>query len=148
MRTLLPMAVALFIGGLLPLQGAINARLGKALVHPLQASFISFLGGTLALLLVLVLLRPELPSGAVLRSQPWYLFTGGLIGASFVTMVVVLAPTIGIANTLAATIAGQLILSVIFDHIGLLGLAAQPVSLPRVVGCIGLVVSLALIQRA
>ncbi len=141
------MTFALLIGGLIPLQGSLNAQLGKVMNHPLQAAFISFVGGTLSLLILLLVLRPEIPGVKVLQGQPWYLFTGGFLGACFVTMVLVLAPHIGIANTLAAAIAGQLIMSVAFDHFGWLGLAVQPAGLSRILGCIGLVVSLILIQR-
>lgn len=147
MKQLLLMSVALIIGGLVPLQGSINAQLGKALNHPLQASLISFMGGTLAIIAMLVLLRPELPAVTLVRAQPWYLFCGGLIGASFVTMVLVLAPTIGIANTLTASIAGTIIVSAVFDHFGLMGLPVRPVSLARIMGCVGMLASLMLIQR-
>ncbi len=142
------MLLAILVGGLIPLQGSINAQLGKVLNHPLQAAFVSFLGGTLSLLIILLVLRPEMPGIRVFQVQPWYLFAGGLLGACFVTMVLVLAPHIGIANTLGAAIAGQLVMSVVFDHFGWLGLAVQPAGLSRIVGCVGLVVSLFLIQRA
>lgn len=37
---------------------------------------------------------------------------------------------------MAATIAGQLALSVVVDHFGLLGLAKQPVTLARILGVV------------
>ena len=61
--------------------------------------------------------------------------------------ILVLAPNIGIANTLAASIAGTLIVSVAFDHFGLIGLPVQPVNATRIVGCVGMLISLVLIQR-
>lgn len=148
MKILIFMTVALLIGGLLPLQGAINSQLGRALNHPLQASFISFLGGLLAILALLLVLRPELPRAELLRGQPWFLFVGGLIGASYVTMVLTLAPKIGIANTLTASIAGTLVVSMAFDHFGLFGLPVHPVNLMRAAGGLGMLISLVLIQRA
>lgn len=147
MEQLLLMAVALLIGGMIPLQGAINSQLGRALNHPLQASFISFVGGTLAIALLLMVLRPELPRAALLRGQPWFLFAGGLIGACYVTMVLVLAPRIGIANTLAASIGGTLAISLFFDHFGLFGLPVKQINPTRVAGCLGMLASLFLLQR-
>ncbi len=151
MNVFVLMAVAVLVGGLLPLQGSMNARLGKALNHPLQASFISFTGGALllaALLVVLLILkRTSLPTTATLRDVPWYLYVSGTLGVIFVTMVIILAPRIGIANTLAAAIVGQLVMSVIFDHFGWLGLTPQPVSVARIVGCASLVIGLILIQK-
>ncbi|PLX42187.1 MAG: EamA-like transporter family protein [Deltaproteobacteria bacterium] len=147
MKTLTLMAIALLVGGVLPLQSAINSRLGQVLSHPLQASFISFLGGTIGLLAVLTLIRPELPSPALLRSQPLHLYIGGLLGAAYVTMVITIAPRIGIANTLTASIAGSILVSVIFDHFGLMGMPVKELNLPRIVGSAGMLVSLLLIQR-
>lgn len=141
------MAIALLVGGVLPLQSAINSRLGQVLSHPLQASFISFLGGTIGLLAVLTLIRPEFPSPALIRSQPWHLFVGGLLGAAYVTMIITVAPKIGIANTLTASIAGSIIVSVIFDHFGLMGMPIKVINLPRIIGSAGMLISLFLIQK-
>ncbi len=45
MKPQLLILIALVVGGLLALQGMVNAQLGKALSHPLQASFIQFSDG-------------------------------------------------------------------------------------------------------
>ena len=49
MKNIVFLALALCVGGLLPVQGSINAYLGKSLNHPLQATFISFFGAILFL---------------------------------------------------------------------------------------------------
>jgi bacterial/archaeal transporter family-2 protein len=146
MRNLIFVFIALCVGGLVPIQGSINAHLGKSLNHPLQATFISFFGAVVLLLILLIVLGPSLPSMAQLKSIPLFYYTGGAYGVVFVTTILVLAPRIGIANTIVATIVGQLILSVILDHFGVFGLARYPVSAPRIFGCMGLLVSLFLIQ--
>ncbi len=147
MKTILLMLVALVIGGALPLQGALNSHLGKALNHPLQASFVSFFGAVLFLVVLLAVVRAPLPSAAQLGGIPWYYYTGGVLGVVLVTAILVLTPVIGVANTLAAVIAGQLILSVILDHFGLLGLEVRAASPLRIVGCFGLIASAVLIHR-
>lgn len=147
MRNLLFMVLALGVGGLLPIQGAINAHLGKSLNHPLQATFISFFGAIILLVLLLLALNPTLPSITQLKSTPAFYFTGGVYGVIFVTTILVLAPRIGIANTLVATIIGQLIVSVALDHFGVFGLQRLPVSGIRLMGCAGLLISLYLIQK-
>ncbi len=147
MKNLLLLTMALCAGGLLPIQGAINSQLAKALNHPMQASFISFLGALVAIVLYLALVRPEIPSLATLKTTPILNFTGGLYGVIFVTAILVVTPKIGIASTLVATIVGQLIVSILLDHFGLLGLDRYPINTPRILGCIGLVVSLWLIQK-
>ena len=148
MRNLIFLLLALCVGGLLPVQGAINAHLGKSLNHPLQATFISFFGAILFLIILLVALNPPLPSVSQLKSTPAFYFTGGIYGVIFVTTILMLAPRIGIANTLVATIIGQLIISVILDHFGVFGLLRHPVNGFRLLGCVGLMISLYLIQKS
>lgn len=148
MKNLLFLLVALCAGGLVPVQGSINAHLSKGLNHPLQATFISFFGAVLLLVVVLMVLNPSLPSISQLRSIPPIYYTGGIYGVLFVTTLLVLTPHIGIANTVVATIVGQLILSVILDHFGLFGLERHPVNLARLIGSAGLLVSLYLVQKS
>ena len=147
MKNLLLLLVALCAGGLVPFQGSLNAHLGKALHHPLQATFISFFGAVVVLVVLLLALNPPLPSVAQLKSIPAIYYTGGIYGVLFVTAVLVLTPHIGIANTVVAAIVGQLIVSVALDHFGLFGLQRHPVNLPRLIGCAGLLISLFLIQK-
>jgi transporter family-2 protein len=47
-----------------------------------------------------------------------------------------------------ATIVGQLIVSVVLDHFGVFGLLRHPVNGFRLLGCVGLVLSLYLIQKS
>jgi transporter family-2 protein len=147
MKSLLLIFIALCAGGLVPVQGSLNAHLSKGLNHPLQATFISFLGAVILLVIVLAVMSPPLPSLAQMKSIPVIYYTGGIYGVIFVTTILVLTPYIGIANTVVATIVGQLILSVILDHFGLFGLVRQPVNIFRLCGCAGLIVSLYLIQK-
>jgi transporter family-2 protein len=148
MKNIVFLALALCVGGLLPIQGSINAHLGRSLNHPLQATFISFFGAVIVLFLLLVALNPPLPSISQLKTTPAFYYTGGIYGVIFVTTILMLAPRIGIANTLVATIIGQLIISVILDHFGVFGLVRHPVNGFRLLGCVGLMVSLYLIQKS
>ena len=147
MRNLIFLVIALGVGGLLPVQGAINAHLGKNLNHPLQATFISFFGAIIFLFVLLLILHPPLPSWTQIRTTPALYYSGGIYGVIFVTTILMLAPRIGIANTLVATIIGQLVVSVFLDHIGGFGLQRHPVNGFRLIGCIGLLISLYLIQK-
>ena len=147
MKQILYLMLALGAGGLLPIQGAINSHLGKSLNHPLQATFVSFCGAIVVLVLLLIAFSPSWPSIAQLKATPPIYFTGGIYGVIFVTAILTLTPQIGIANTLVATIIGQLIVSVALDHYGVFGLQPLPLNGYRVLGCVGLLVSLYLIQK-
>ena len=138
---------ALFIGGLLSIQGSINAQLSSFLKHPLQAALTNFAVGTFALIMLNVLLRTHVPSFAELKAIPWYLFLAGLLGALFVTSVVILIPRIGVTTMLAASIAGQLIIASVIDHFGWFNVPIHHFSLSRMSGIVLLLVSIILIQR-
>ena len=124
---------AVVAGTMLPMQGALNARLGALLVHPMQATFVSYIGGTIACLTVLALAGASLPDYKRLASIDWYLYLGGFLGAVFVSGMLYLMPRIGIANMLAAAILGQLVMSVIFDHYGLAGIKIE-INANRIIG--------------
>ncbi|MCA9053468.1 MAG: DMT family transporter [Planctomycetaceae bacterium] len=149
MRLLLMLAAA-GCATVIPFQAIINGRLGQMVGNPLLAALISFAGGTLALSLILLVTTPgvpSLPQGLNWEDIPPYLLTGGLLGTVFVTAVLMLVPHIGAANVLAAAIVGQLLMSVVIDHFGILGIPQSPVSLLKVVGCATLVAGMFLIQR-
>jgi transporter family-2 protein len=92
MKNILYLFLALCAGGLLPIQGSINAHLGKSLNHPLQATFISFFGAIIVLFLLLLAFNPSWPSVSQLKATPVFYFTGGIYGVIFVTSILMLAP--------------------------------------------------------
>jgi transporter family-2 protein len=129
-------ALGMLCGGLLPLQGAINASLVKQVDAPLAVALTSFVVATLAMGLVsLVSLRSGArPQLAGLRAMPWWGWLGGLVGACYVTTVFSAMPVIGAAATVGFTIAGQQLVSVLMDRFGLLGLPRNAVSTLRICG--------------
>ncbi len=60
----------------------------------MQATFVSFFGGLLLTGLILLVLRPALPTGArpFAEKTMWYDYIGGPIGVIFVTSVLMLTP--------------------------------------------------------
>ena len=67
-------------------------------------------------------------------TSSWYYLIGGLLGAAYVTTVLITVRTLGAGGVTAATIAGQLTLSVIIDRLGVLGLEKQGLSFSRLAG--------------
>ena len=106
------------IGGMaVATQGQINGGLGKK-VGVIEGSFISFSIGTLALLFILLFFG----SGNIsaLSTVPKWQLTGGLLGAFYVVVQVIVVPKIGVSASLMAVIAGQIILGAVIDHYGFL----------------------------
>jgi bacterial/archaeal transporter family-2 protein len=129
------LALAALAGACLGTQAGVNAQLGRYLGHPLWASFVSFLIGTILIVPLLVWFRVPFPSVLTAAANgPWWMWTGGAIGVCFVTAALILAPQMGVATFLAAMVAGQLIASLVIDHFGLTGLDVRPVTLSRILG--------------
>jgi len=139
--------LAAFAGIWVAFQGAINGLLARQLSHPLQATFVSFLGGTLVIALILVFLQPEIPSGTTLKRIPWYLYTGGAMGVFFVTVALLSVPRIGATQFLAAILAGQVVGALLIDHFGLLEVPVQHISWKRIGGVLLIVIGVFLTQR-
>jgi len=133
------------VGGLIALQAPINSSLGKS-VGTLAAATVSFGIGTLALLAITVVAGGFGDLGEA-RSVPWHYLIGGLLGAAYVTSVLVTVRSLGAGGVTAATIAGQLTASVIIDRFGLLGLDEKPLTLQRLAGVALLAVGTFLVVR-
>ena len=133
-------------GGLIALQAPINSTLGRN-VGTFQGAFVSFAVGTVALAVIAALARGGMGQVGEARTLAWYYLSGGLLGAVYVTSVLVTVRTLGAGGVTAATIAGQLTLSVVVDHFGWLGVERQPVGPARVAGILLLVAGVALVVR-
>ncbi len=139
--------LAMAAGIMMPVQAGVNAVLGSHLKTPFVAAFISFSIGTIALAVFCILLRVPLPAPALLSKLPLWLWTGGLMGAFFVTTTIILAPKLGAVTLLASLVAAQMAASLILDHFGLIGYPVQPISMWRVLGIAFLVIGVVLVQK-
>jgi transporter family-2 protein len=128
-------------------QAGVNSQLRVAVSNPWMAAFISFLVGTVALGLYIVSTRQAVPSLAQFRSIELYKYTGGLLGAFFVTVIIFTVQKIGSANVFALVIAGQLFMALLYDHFGFFGFPQSNISITKIVGVILLVVGAYLINK-
>jgi transporter family-2 protein len=138
---------ALAAGMLLPVQAGINAQLRTAVGHPIPAAMIQFAVAMIALLVVFFAVRAPVPDTNQLASAKWWMWIGGLFGANYIVVTILLAPRLGASTMLAVIFAGQMIVSLVLDHFGWIGYPTHPVSLWRVAGAILLLVGMGLIQR-
>jgi transporter family-2 protein len=144
-RTLVAAAATVVVGALIALQAPINSGLGKV-TGTMPAATISFIVGTL-LLLAIVVVSGE--AGSISKSMDvrWYYLLGGILGAAYVTTVLLTVRTLGAGGVTAATVAGQLTMSVVIDRLGFLGLEETPITLTRVIGVLLLFAGTLLVVR-
>ena len=128
--------MALLAGISVPTQAGINAQLGLWTRSPVLASTISFMVGTLTLVLYSLVTRIPLPSLATAGNHPWWIWVGGSLGAFFVTSTIILVPKLGATTMVALILAGQMFASLLLDHFGWLGYPLHPISLGRIAGII------------
>ena len=126
--------LAFLTGIAISIQAGVNSNLRLTLNNPLLASLISFGTGFFTLLVVHLSTSGALPPLATLRSLAWWKWTGGIIGAAYVTTVILAVPRIGTANLVSLSVAGQLLAAIVLDHYGLLGFAQHPANSWRLLG--------------
>ncbi len=132
-------------GGLIALQAPINGRFGRE-IGSLPAASVSFAFG-LAVLLALVAVRGEVARIGEAVNVPWWYLTGGILGAVYVTTVLVTVGTLGAGPVVAATIAAQLSVSLVVDQFGWLGVTRDPITAGQVIGVVLLALGVFLIVR-
>lgn len=148
MQYLLLLLFAVVIGASLTVQAALNSELGRAVGSSIYGALLSFVVGIAGLFVYLVFSRVEWSNWRQALELPWYYWLGGLLGALYVTGIIVLAPRLGTALTFGLTIAGQMILGVIMDHYGWLNLPENPISWWRVIGVLLIIVGVVLIRTS
>ena len=143
----LPMLLVLAAGGMISLQAPTNAMLARAGDSPVLAALISFAVGTVVLLGVWLASgsRPRASSFAGLPPYAWF---GGAYGALFVAVAAYAAPKIGLASLITIGIAGQIVMALLLDHVGALGLPRDPLSIGRIAGALLVVAGVVLVRRS
>jgi transporter family-2 protein len=144
-RTLVAALATVVVGSLIALQAPINSGLGKV-TGTMPAAAISFMVGTL-LLIGIVFVSGEAGNLTKAADVRWYYLIGGVLGAAYVTTVLLTVRTLGAGGVTAATVAGQLTMSVVIDRLGFLGLEETPITLVRVIGVVLLFAGTVLVIR-
>ena len=106
-------------------QQVLNSNLRMALNSAAWSGFMSYLVGLVCMALLALFFGDPFPSASVAARIPWWAWSGGLFGAIFIGLAILLVPQLGAATFLALLVTGQMFASVTFDHFGWLGLAQR-----------------------
>ena len=139
--------LALVAGAMMPTQAATNNKMAGVVDSPILSALLSFVVGTIALLVYGLLSGVPLGNIVSAKNAPVVAWIGGLLGAFYVTANVLLVPRLGVAMTFSLIIAGQMLVTVIIDHFGLLGVPVKEVSLARAGGILLIMAGVVLIRR-
>lgn len=146
MSSLLFALLAVVAGCCLATQVGVNGTFSRAVGSPVLAAAVSFAVGTVALFAWSLAARLRLGAIADATSQPWWVWTGGVLGAFYVATMIAVAPRLGAATTIGLVIAGQMTASIALDHVGGLGFPIHAVSAPRLLGAALIVGGVALVR--
>jgi bacterial/archaeal transporter family-2 protein len=139
--------LAYIAGIVMPIQIGLNAIVARQAGSPMWASAISFVVGGVALFAFYFASRQGWPSAQAVASIPFWAWAGGLLGAFYVTMTIVVAPQIGAALFVALAIGGQMTAALLLDHYGGLGFPQHSINWLRVLGAAMVVGGVVLIRR-
>lgn len=140
--------LAIFAGTMVAMQTAINAQLNIAIGSKIHASFISFLVGT-CLLFIMVAVEDKRFSNirfAFDRSCPWWIWIGGILGAMFVILSVLLVPLLGVGQLLVLVLLGQLLGSICIEQYGWFKVPKKSLQLSQILGLSLLLIGVAIIR--
>ena len=137
----------LFVGALLSVQAGANVQLSTATGSTVGASALQLSIGA-ALLLGLSAIAGTLGAFALIDdAEPWHL-VGGIGSAVYITAGIVLFPRLGAIVTVGLFITGQMLVSLLLDATGWLGVAEQPIDAWALIGVASVLAGVALVVRA
>lgn len=138
--------LAFLSGAFLPIQAGMNAKLGKAAASPVYASMFSFVVGIAGIILYILLTRQTV-SWAGVKEAPAYAWLGGLLGAFYVTVIILAYPKLGPGLTFGLVVAGQMIVSVFLEHYNILVVQQNPVNYMKILGVILVIAGVIILRK-
>jgi bacterial/archaeal transporter family-2 protein len=121
-------------GGLVAAQAPVNNVVSKK-VGTLGAVSVNFIVGTVIVLFVTFLFTDGIQNIQGVDTPAWYYWLfGGIAGVAIVLTTLVTVRELGAGGVTAATIAGQLTLSILLDRAGVLGLDERAITVQKMLG--------------
>jgi transporter family-2 protein len=139
--------LAVLAGMAMPTQAVVNSKLADSLQSPVLAAFISFAVGTAALFVYILLTGVPLNNLASAKNAAPIVWIGGFLGAFFVSVMATIVPRIGVALSFSLAIGGQMLVTILIDHFGWLGVPEKPVNFWRVLGAALITIGVILIRK-
>lgn len=109
-----------------PMASMLTQRLGI-----FESVFIVHIGGALIALIPMWIYGSRLSQW---RSAPWYTLGAGVFGLVVIASISYMIPRVGVAAAITSIVAGQLLVSALLDHFGLLGASVRAFDATRILG--------------
>jgi bacterial/archaeal transporter family-2 protein len=138
---------AVLSGAANPVQSAAHGQLSKQLQQWAWSGLVVYIVGMLGMLAVLAVVRQPLPVQQA-HQVSWWAWTGGLISIFSTIAALLLVQKLGSGIFTSLSVTSALVMSVLLDQFGLLGMKQHPVSVGRLIGCGLLIVGVWLVGRS
>jgi bacterial/archaeal transporter family-2 protein len=139
-------ALSLGAGLAVALQQVLNADLRTGLGSPWLAGLVSYAVGTLVMFVLFLVSGESWFSATSIARIPLLSWLGGLFGAVFIGISILMVPRLGAATVLALVVVGQMVCSLTLDQFGLFGLPQHSATPIRLAGAACLILGVALIR--
>ena len=127
-------------------QVAVMGKLGER-IGSLEAVMVAAIVTGVIILPVLLAARQGFGGLGETLAQPWWMLTGGALGAAIVFSITIAGPKIGTTAVVALLIAGQLVAATLIDRFGWFGFDRVALDWPRILGIALLAAGAALTLR-
>lgn len=123
-----------------PIAGAMGQKIGGV-----AGSFIVHLSGAIISAAILVVMGGQQIRDW--RSLPWYMLICGVFGVILYQTISITLPRLGSTAMVSLVIVGQLLIGLLIDQNGWLGVTPHPITLPRIAGVVCLLLGGVLISK-
>lgn len=134
--------LAALAGAANPGQSAANAELNKQLGNVLVATTFTYLTGLAGVVLLAVFVHRSFPALEKFTSVPWWAWTGGLLSIGATLAGAAFAQRLGSGVFTGITVTSAIVMSIVLDNFGWMGLKQHTATVPRVLGSVLMVVGL------
>lgn len=148
MSFILFLILGIAAGACFPVQATINSGLASFAKNPLTASLIAFSVGSVVLFVLVVLFNFKSFFTMDTSVSPLIFIGGPITGVLYNVANIILFSKIGAMITTIITITGQMIMGMLIDHFGLLGMPVSEISANRLVGISIMLVAIFLFQKS
>ena len=146
-QSIIFIVLALLAGAMIPFQSAMNSTLGKNLQSPYYSSLIVFVVAAVAISIYILTSRFALPTATQFAAAPKWSYLGGVLGGTYILLIVIAAPKLGIGNVTVMVLLGQVLAAIIIDQFGLLGAVKHILNWQRLIGVVLLISGVYLIKK-
>ena len=132
---------------MIPFQSAMNTQLSKSLQSPYFSALTVFAVAFTGLMLYVLISGFAVPAVSQFAGAPKWSYLGGILGGTYILLIVLLAPKLGIGNVTVMVLMGQVVAAIIIDQFGLLGATVHQITWQRATGIVLLCTGVFLIKK-